>query len=301
MSSGVSYGYTRPSGSGIEIQQFSVFVDDQEYNALSTELPTWDYESTVRIAAEVYVDLKKVTQEAGFDLAAQDSELPEFSILASWSANKTRQRGASPRQTLKQGVNLIAHEIRNDLLGGELHVTLQVDLISSGTPSQGAVVATKQGARLWTSEVLRVRLEGNSAQMTLIPLNFSDSRIEPRNAMWKVEVSRELLRPVQSGLRVYINTNHPMSLRMLEKTSGKEKTLWNSYLQAEIVAQMLLNSDALTEIEDLADNPLFPGSLGESILNLAQSLFPRTPFEDIPADPPVVFATAQALAFRDVK
>ena len=68
-----------------------------------------------------------------------------------------------------------------------------------------------------------------------------------------------------------------------------------------MITRLLLQADGLNEIEGLEDNPLFPGSLAESILNLAQALFPQTPFEDIPADPALVFATSQALAFKDIK
>ena len=301
MSKAVSFGYQRPSAQCVEVIRLAVLVDDEEFDSETPSFPTWDYESKVSIVAEVDVDLERLAMESGYVSFAAEEDFPVFSLLASWSSNKTKQRGSSPRQVLENGRNVIEHEIDNSLLGGELHSTIQIDLLQPGVAFEDAVVATRPGSRLWASDVLRVRLEGNSAQMPLIPVNFADALIEPQQAMWKIDISRDLLRPVQAGMQVYINTGHPMALRMLEKETGKERNLWNAYLNADIITRMLLHADGLTEIEGLDENPLFPGSLAESILNLAQALFPRTPFEDIPSDPALVFATSQALAFKEVK
>ena len=301
MSKAISFGYQRPSTQCFEVIRHAVIVDGEEFDSETTSFPTWDYESNVSIVAEVDVDLERLAKESGYVSFAAEEDFPVFSLLASWSSNKTKQRGSSPRQVLKSGRNIIEHEIDNCLLGGELHSTLQIDLLKPGVAFEDAVVATRPGSRLWASDVLRVRLEGNSAQMPLIPVNFTDARIMPQNAMWRIDISPDLLRPVQAGLQVYINTGHPLALRMLEKETGKERGLWNAYLNADIITRMLLHAGGLTEIEGLEDNPLFPGSLAESILNLAQALFPQTPFEDIPTDPALVFATSQALAFKDIK
>lgn len=301
MSKAVSFGYQRPSVQCIEVIRHAVIVGGEEFDSETTTFPTWDYESNVSIVAEVDVDLERLAKESGYVSFAAEEDFPVFSLLVNWSSNKTKQRGSSPRQVLKNGRNFIETKPNNSLLGGELHSTLQIDLWKPGVAFEDAVVATRPSSRLWASDVLRVRLEGNSAQMPLIPVDFTDARIEPKRAMWKIDISRDLLRPVQAGMQVYINTGHPLALRMLEKESGKERSLWNAYLNADIITRMLLHADGLTEIEGLEENPLFPGSLAESILNLAQVLFPQTPFEDIPTDPSLVFATSQALAFKDIK
>lgn len=301
MSKAVSFGYQRPSVQCIEVIRHAVIVGGEEFDSETTTFPTWDYESNVSIVAEVDVDLERLAKESGYVSFAAEEDFPVFSLLVNWSSNKTKQRGSSPRQVLKNGRNFIETKPNNSLLGGELHSTLQIDLWKPGVAFEDAVVATRPGSRLWASDVLRVRLEGNSAQMPLIPVDFTDARIEPKRAMWKIDISRDLLRPVQAGMQVYINTGHPLALRMLEKESGKERSLWNAYLNTDIITRMLLHADGLTEIEGLEENPLFPGSLAESILNLAQVLFPQTPFEDIPTDPSLVFATSQALAFKDIK
>ncbi|OFP29917.1 MULTISPECIES: hypothetical protein [Corynebacterium] len=301
MSNAISFGYQRPTSQCVEVIRLAIIVDDEEFNSETTSFPTWDYESTVSIVAEIDVDLERLAKESGYVSFAAEEDFPVFSLLASWSSNKTKQRGSSPRQVLENGRNVIEHEIDNSLLGGELHSALQIDLLKPGVAFEDAVVATRPGSRLWASDVLRVRLEGNSAQMPLIPVNFTDARIVPQHAMWRIDISPDLLRPVQAGMQVYINTGHPLALRMLEKDSGKEKSLWNASLNADVITRMLLHADGLNEIEGLEDNPLFPGSLAESVLNLAQALFPQTPFEDIPADPALVFATSQALAFKDIK
>lgn len=301
MSKAISLGYTRPSSASIEITRLSFIIDGEEFNAASSTPPTWDYESNISILAELDVDLEQLTRECGYVHFAADEDLPEFAVLTSWSCNKTRQRGASPRQKLINGHNTINFEFEDKLLGGEVETRLHIDLLKPGIPFEGAVVATRPGSRLWASSPVRVRLEGNSAQMPMVPIDFVETQVEPRKSMWKIEVSRELFRPVQAGIRVYINTAHPLALRMLEKETGKERTLWDAYLKADVIAQLLLNADGLADLDDFEDNPLFPGSLAESIVNLAQTFFPRTPFEDIPKDPSLVLATAQQFAFKGMK
>lgn len=301
MSNAVSFGYNRPSQDSIEIIDFKVVIDGEAFDSKTEELPTWDYESKVEVFAELDFDFERFTKEAGFISFAADEDLPEYSGLISWSCNKTRQRGASPRQSLHDGKNTLHFELDSLLLGGELQIAINVDLETPGVAYEDLIPPERPGSRLWASYPLRIRLEGDGSQMSITPLDFKETGIRPQMAMWKVQVSPDVLLPVQAGLRILINTAHPTSRRMLEKGSGKEKQMWERYLQTDIVTQLLLRAPSLDEIENLESHSLFSGSLAESIFNLAQALFPEKPYADIANDPATLFATVQAFTFKESK
>lgn len=222
MSNAVSFGYNRPSQDSIEIIDFKVVIDGEAFDSKTEELPTWNYESKVEVFAELDFDFERFTKESGFISFAADEDLPEYSGLISWSCNKTRQRGASPRQSLHDGKNTLHIELDSLLLGGELQIAINVDLETPGVAYEDLIPPERPGARLWASYPLRIRLEGDGSQMSITPLDFKETGIRPQLAMWKVQVSPDVLLPVQAGLRILINTAHPTSRRMLERVLAKK-------------------------------------------------------------------------------
>lgn len=301
MSKAVSYGYMLPTADSVKVLELKVTIDDEQFSFGSQEPPTWGYESAVSVVALIELDWEEFTRECGFIGFTADEDLPQYSAQINWFATKTKQRGASPREILHDGTNRLSMELESTLLGGELQVSIKIDLAKPGYPLQDAIVATRVGSRLWASETLRLPLEGNAAQMPISPINFKEHGIEPVDAMWKITISPDLRLPVQAGISVLINTSHPMGLRILEKGKGPEKKLWDAYLQTDILVQMLLRAGDIADDKIDETDPLYPGSVAESIQIMVNLLFPTAPVSEIPNDLEAIFSRAQALAFKDLK
>lgn len=92
-----------------------------------------------------------------------------------------------------------------------------------------------------------------------------------------------------------------MGLRILEKGKGPEKKLWDAYLQTDILVQMLLRAGDIADEKIDETDPLYPGSVAESIQIMVNLLFPTAPVSEIPNDLEAIFSRAQALAFKDLK
>nr|WP_286981983.1 hypothetical protein [Corynebacterium sp. UBA5992] len=301
MANVVSFGFPTPPKSCVVVEEFKVKIDDDEFPINSRELPNWDYQSAVKIIAIVNVDLPAFTLGCGFDPDQILDNKPHFGAQISWSSNKTKQRGASARKLISDGINRLEVDLDSLLLGGDLQAQIRIDLAQAGTAVDGQLTAERLGSKLWQSDVLRIRLEGAAAQMPITPIDFKLAALPHDGAMWRVEVSTELMLPVQAGLRIFLNTHNKTCLRMLENPNQKEKAVWDAFLQTDIMVQLLLKCGELAELNDFFESALYSGSLAETILNLASLLFPDTPLEDVPRDNSSLFSAAQALAFKDVK
>lgn len=298
MSNIVSLGFMPPSEKSIALTQFFYLIDGERFPAESSNRPTWDYETPVRAEAELDVNLRELIRSTGFATYVSDEELPEFKGFISWTSTKTKQRGAGQPQVLKEGKNTFTFEVDGELIGGTLQADVHVVLSKRGFADGDAVVPETLGSRLWVSERVELELEGTASRFTMAPLNFKELGMQPSNAMWRIEMASDLLVPAQAGVRVYINTNHKVALKMLEQPGAPEAKLWSKFLYADVFYQLLMKSQVLSESEEIIDSELFPGSLGESVYLLSCSVFPNEPLDEIALDPTRVAAFAQALAFE---
>ncbi|MEX3559592.1 hypothetical protein ACEE23_08125 [Corynebacterium sp. 32222D000AT] len=301
MSKQTSFGYLRPPQEAVDLLNLDFFIDGDQYEESDPSATHWNYESEVEVQAAFDVDLNEFTKACGFDPSAEATQKPVFHSQLYWFCGKTKQKGASPALPLKDGSNSVSFEMDNLLLGGELQCQILISLERPGAPLNNAITAEQRGARMWSSAVYRARLEGDAAQMTITPVDFKEQVIEPAHAPWRIQIDGSLLIPVQAGIRVFINTNNPLSLRMLEKAPAKEKALWEAHLQSDILTQLLLRCSELPEYAEIQEDALFPGSTAETIFNLAHALFPGESISEIPNDFSRLTATVQAFIFQELK
>lgn len=301
MSNSVSYGYLRPHPDTININHIKFVINDEEFDQSSKNKPLWDYATPVEINAEINLDRESVLNQCGFDADSSPNEQPALAGLLTWFCTKTKQRGSSAPVAIEGNTCTLRCSIPGELLGGSIQATAHVVLARPGKSRPLAVTATMPGSRLWESDRIEIALEGTASKFAIAPINFKDAGLSPVSAMWKIDISGEMLIPAQAGVRVYLNTHHKLVTRMLESPSSPEAKMWENYLNVEVLNQLLLHTRTLAEDESILDDELFSGSLGESIFVLGQSLFPDQSLSDIAQDPTRIAAVAQAAVFGKEK
>lgn len=294
----ISLGYEHPELDALTIDSVRFSIGDVELTDDLESMPAWDYETPIHCAASFSVDLREFSKGCGFNTASE-APAPRFGVQLVWNATKTKQKGHSPVQELRDGHGATQFKVQGDRLGGTLQVWLEVFLLAPGEPLEGHVAPRIRGSRIWESERFEIDLEGTGSRFTVAPIDFKKAGLEPSGAMWRFEISNELLAPSQNGIRVYVNVGNKTALRMLEKPNSAEAKLWKAFLNAEVIVQLLSLADEVAEQEDLVNSEFYEGSLAESVSLLAEILFPGEPLTDISRDVSRLNAVAQAHIFKD--
>lgn len=293
MSSEVSLGYLTPVESVAEIEYIGIKIGQLDLDLSSREQPAWDYESPVQADLVVSIDHEQLLRESGFD----SNSSPELVIHPVWFSTKTKQRGSGPRQVAQDGHNNLRLFVEGTLLGGELQIWAAITLLRS--PEWGAqpLAAKTPGTRLWTSDPVKIQLEGNGSRFTTVPVDFKQSGRKPEGAMWRVELGNDLHVPVEAGLRVYVNVSNKVSKRVLNTPGTEEAKYWKFFLQTDVLNQMVLHTCA--HIEESDQTEFDQGSLGESLMNIVNQLFPKESLLDIATDPARISSVVHAHVLKE--
>lgn len=294
MSKTISYGYLIPHSESIEVAELTYYIGNQVIEHGSEEVPNWDFETNVRAICRLNVDLDRFCSSSGFPPPPAGQSDRRFSAHLTFHSTKTKQRIAGPRVSLHNGQITLKVESLGELLGGILQTTISIALAQDILPGESSPVSAKTaGSRLWTSDVYSLALEGVGAQLTITTKDFEALNIEPRKAMWLIKIDRDLNLPIESGLRVYLNSSNSQTLEMLEKPNSPKAKVWNQWLEADIHNQLLLNA-LFVHGKDELDDDFDEGSLGEALQNLVRNDFPHYTDQFPTTDPSLLAAVAQA-------
>lgn len=294
MSSEISLGYLTPSLDVAKIENTGIKIGKMDLDLNSTEQPTWDYESPVHVSMIVDINREQLFSECGFG----PSSNTEIVVHLVWFSTKTKQRGSGPRQVVQDRKNELQVMIEGPMLGGELKVWAAITLRRISNSGSHPLAAKTPGTRLWSSDPLRIQLEGSGSRFTTVPVDFKQSGRKPEGAMWKVEVGNDLHIPVEAGLRVYINISNRVSKRVLNSPASEEAKYWKLLLQTDVLTQMVLH--ACTSVDESEDTEFDPGTLGESLTNVVEQLFPKESLLDIATDTARISAVSHTYALKGI-
>lgn len=299
MKSKLSYGYPLPSQDAASIVDYSFSIGDVPISGDAFRDQPWDYESPVSCVFTIEADLQRVLSESGLvpKATAYSGDPPPVGIALTWFSTKTKLRGSSPIYDLIDGHNELSLEIEGGLLGGSLEITAVIALSDDVIIDPPRLAPKIRGTLLWTSDQVVLPLEGGGARLAMAPVNFKKSGITPRDALWLVNLSENLEIPVSSGVRVMINTAHPLTEKMLENPSTPEATMWQKEIETDLMT-LMVNHGVRHIDPSSVDSDFDDGSLGQTITALISSLFPNESMEDLAGDPERVSATVRASVFN---
>lgn len=295
----LSYGYPLPPEDAAVIEEFFFSIGDVELVPGSTDGQAWDYESPVSCSVTLSVDLERILRGCGLAGPSHPptATRPRVSAGLTWFSSATKLRGSGEQKLLRDGENTLSVRVDGSELGGNFLVKAVIALMEDVEPIEGVLSPQTRGSILWSSEELELPLEGQGARLAMTPLDFAKAGIEPIDAMWLVQLSDRLEIPVASGVRVLVNTSHPVTRNMLENLSAPEAGFWQKELEADILTLLINHGGANLEPVDLETDAEI-GSLEETIRNNAAALFPHDALEDLASEAPRVSATIRASIFN---
>lgn len=285
----ISRGFRTPDSDSVNVSFVNFRVGEQLVDSSFDEEIHWDYETPLSAEVGVDVDLDRFVSSAGFDITTGLLD-ERFAAHLQWRSTKTNQQGSGYPSAVQRGSNHLSVDIPSELVGGVLELWVSIYLARDQRSDSQSVTAQIKGARLWESPRFKLPLEGIGSRLTMSTRDFKRDGLKPSDAMWKVEVEKDLHLPVELGLSVFINVGNSDGLLLLEKpASPKAKTLAN-WLDSEIRACMLLELLLNNDPTMIATASFPEGSLGESMLDLLERCFPNSNILDIPRNPSVLLA-----------
>lgn len=291
--SNVSRGYAVPAESTVKVRRLEFRNGGNIYGLNNSEEIDLDLSEPFIASIHLDVNYAEFLATAGF----KPHEDVSFSVALTWSVAKTRQRGSSHRQRLVDGINVLEAEIPGEFIAGAVSVHAMIVLEQSNAHNDWRALATRPGSIMWESKPYRLQLEGTGAEFSITTVDFEQQNIYPKSAMWKIILASDLNAPIESGIRVLLNSGHSRTEKMLSKQNTMESKLWHQMLEYEVIIQMVLHackfSDELLEIEDPEE-----GSVAETLTNLIGSFFPDHSIDRLKNDLPLIFATVQSKVFE---
>lgn len=285
----ISRGFQVPEPDSVNVSFVNFRVGEQLVDSNFDEDIYWDYETSLSAEVGVDIDLERFVSSAGFDYVTSSFD-KRFAAHLQWRSTKTNQQGSGYPVTVQSGQNHLSVEIPSELVGGVLELWVSIFLAQDQDNDEFSVTAQAKGSRLWESSKYKLPLEGIGSRLTMSTRDFKRDGLQPSNAMWKVEVEKDLHLPVELGLSVFINVGNPDGLLLLEKPASPKAKVLANWLDSEIrscmLIELLLNNDPVAiETTDFSE-----GSLGEAMLTLVETCFPGSNILDIPRDPSVLLA-----------
>ena len=214
--------------------------------ALPNDLPHWDYQTVLELAAPVSVDRGAVTDACRLDW---DSGLSVL-VLARSSHTKAEIVAAKVDVPLSDNFD-IAIELRLDgrELGGRL--TLETLLVSKFPKPCGALAPVHPGSILWR-RTHWTNLEGIGAQFPTETIDFTATGRDPR-AGWELRIDFSDPESLfMSSARLTLNSGHPAVGKLLrgERDEGTGQLLrtlnWDITRQ---MVQIALQSDDVAALD----------------------------------------------------
>jgi hypothetical protein len=220
---------------------------------LPNEMPHWDYQTVLEVAAPVSVDRRAVTESCQLEWESGLAVL----VMARSSHTNVELVAARLDVPLSENFDLAVELIlEGHQLGGRL--TLETMLVSTEPRALGPLSPKHRGSILWR-RVHWTDLEGVGAQFPTDTVDFAQSGRDAR-AGWELHV--ELGDPdsrFMSATRLTLNSGHPAIGKLLrgEKNEGTDQLLrtlnWDVTrqmvylaLQSEEVAVLDVDLDALS-------------------------------------------------------
>lgn len=237
--------FLTPPESAISHGEWRLATADEDMQ-LPKEVPHWDYQTTLELAAPVSVDRGVVTEACDLEW---DSGL---AVIVMARSNHTNCEILAARLELPMSETFdLAVELRLDgaELGGRL--TLETLLVATEPKPKGRLAPQHPGSILWRSSYW-TDLEGVGTQFPTDTLDFAAAGLDP-SAGWqfKVDLSDPDAR-FMSAARLTLNSSHPAMERLLSgaRDEGTEQLLrtlnWDISRQ---MVQAALASDAVLELD----------------------------------------------------
>ena len=262
--------YLKASGDSVDASPWRTIEGDEDL-LLGDSLPRWDPGTNLRFIRDLDVDADRIRRDCGLpdDCAVR--------VSASWHCEGTTVRGRGSVVTLTGADAEVSLEmaIEGRDLSGKLILRTAVVL---GTRLEASPLrARRPGSVLWEDEQT-VALEGEGSRFPMEVVSFKDSGWQlPARAAWALDWNRDDLEvPVLGGIRLYLNSDHPQVVSMLQSPRDPASIVFAAAMHQDIGRQLIRGAVMTDEFLEREKYPR--DSVGHIIQRLIKSrLIGETP------------------------
>ncbi|MEU0284778.1 hypothetical protein [Streptomyces sp. NPDC006147] len=267
--------YRVPTEDVVSAESWRLVVEDGEV-PLPEAMPDWDYQLDLLVRRTVRVDLERARRQSGLP---DDAPLV---LSAVWTATGSNLSGPAEQISMPAGAATGVAEFDFRLRGADLGGLLLLDtalLLAERRADAPPSTPRRAGSVLW-SDRQALRLQGDAPQFPMAVIDFARTSF-PDDAAWHLQISGGLDSATMGSLLLLVNERNSATANAFQKASkpGPVDRVVLSAVYADAARTMVehaLNQDDFTEDADFSE-----GSLGATLLNLVEQLFPGQSITDI--------------------
>ncbi|MDH3036654.1 hypothetical protein ACWEQ5_09695 [Streptomyces griseoincarnatus] len=266
--------YRVPTEDVVSAESWRLVVEDGEV-PLPEAMPDWDYQLDLSLRRTVRVDLERARRQSGLP---DDAPLVLSAVWTATGSNLSGPAEQIPMPANATGVAEFDFRLRGADLGGLLLLDTALLLAERRTDARPST-PRRAGSVLW-SDRQTLRLQGDAPQFPMAVIDFARTSF-PDDAAWHLQISGGLDSATMGSLLLLVNERNSATASAFQKASkpGPVDRIVLSAVYADAARTMVehaLNQDDFTEDTDFAE-----GSLGATLLNLVEQLFPGQSITDI--------------------
>lgn len=266
--------YRVPTEDVVSADSWRLVVEDGEV-PLPEAMPDWDYQLDLLLRRTVRVDLERARRQSGLP---DDAPLVLSAVWTATGSNLSGPAEQIPMSSDATGIAEFDFRLRGADLGGLLLLDMALLLAERRVDARPST-PRRAGSVLW-SDRQTLRLQGDAPQFPMAVIDFARTSF-PDDAAWHLQISGGLDSATMGSLLLLVNERNGATANAFQKASkpGPVDRIVLSAVYADaarIMVEHALNQDDFTEDTDFPE-----GSLGATLLNLVEQLFPGQSITDI--------------------
>ncbi|EMF29182.1 hypothetical protein ACPCIX_13515 [Streptomyces pseudogriseolus] len=266
--------YRVPAEDVVSAETWRLVVEDGEV-PLPEAMPDWDYQMDLSLRRTVRVDLERARRQSGLP---DDTPLVLSAVWTATGSNLSGPAQQIPMPAYADGIAEFHFRLRGADLGGLLLLDTALLLAERRVDARPST-PRRAGSVLW-SDRQTLRLQGDAPQFPMAVIDFARTSF-PDDAAWHLQISGGLDSATMGSLLLLVNERNSTTANAFQKASkpGPVDRIVLSAVYADaarIMVEHALNQDDFTEDTDFPE-----GSLGATLLNLVEQLFPGQSITDI--------------------
>lgn len=266
--------YRVPTEDVVSADSWRLVVEDGEV-PLPEAVPDWDYQLDLLLRRTVRVDLERARRQSGLP---DDAPLVLSAVWTATGSNLSGPAEQIPMSSDATGIAEFDFRLRGADLGGLLLLDTALLLAERRVDARPST-PRRAGSVLW-SDRQTLRLQGDAPQFPMAVIDFARTSF-PDDAAWHLQISGGLDSATMGSLLLLVNERNGATANAFQKASkpGPVDRIVLSAVYADaarIMVEHALNQDDFTGDTDFPE-----GSLGATLLNLVEQLFPGQSITDI--------------------
>ncbi|WP_405930096.1 hypothetical protein [Streptomyces longwoodensis] len=266
--------YRVPTEDVVTVGPWRLILEDGEVS-LPEALPDWDYQLDLRVRRSVRVDLDRARRQSGLPADAP------LVLSAVWTATGSNLSGPAQRIGLSEaGTSTVEFDFR--LRGADLGGVLLLDtalLLAERRMDVRRSAPRRAGSVLW-SDRNALRLQGDAPQFPMAVIDFSLTSF-PDDAAWHLQISGGLESATMGSLLLLVNERNAVTTTAFQNAARPRPVdrIVLSAVYADAARVMIEHALSHEDFGEEADYP--DGSLGATLLDLLEKLFPAQSITDL--------------------